>query len=162
MLRYFHLITGLLIAGLSSPSLAEPTAPTFSLPLVLSAGTVDLEGLRGRVVYLDFWATWCAPCRKSFPWMDQMHERYKDEGLTIIAVSVDKKVAPIEKFIALLQPGFMIAHDPGGDTAKAYQLRGMPTSFLIDRKGRIVQVHIGFRRKNQDKREDEIRELLED
>jgi thiol-disulfide isomerase/thioredoxin len=161
MLRHFRLLIGLLISGLSFQAFAEPMATDFDLPLVSSTGTVDLKGLRGHVVYLDFWATWCAPCRKSFPWMDQMHERYKDKGLSIVAVSVDKKVTQIKKFIATLQPEFIIAHDLNGDTAKAYQLRGMPTSYLIDREGRIVQVHTGFRRKDQDRREEEIRELLE-
>jgi peroxiredoxin len=93
--------------------------------------------------------------------MDEMQQRYKDAGLSIIAVSVDKKRDLIEQFIQKMKPGFTIAHDPTGTVAKSYKLRGMPSSYLIDRNGQLVKVHMGFRSKDETRLEETIKTLLE-
>lgn len=144
-----------------SPTFAKEPAPDFTLPTFPDDAKISLQDFKGRVVYLDFWATWCPPCRKSFPWMDEMHERYKEDGLTIIAVSVDKKRELIEEFIKKMEPAFIIAHDPAGKVAKSYKLRGMPSSYLIDRNGVLAKVHMGFRKKDEAKLEAIIQTLLE-
>ncbi len=144
------------------PTFAVEPAPDFTLPSFPDNREISLKDFKGRVVYLDFWATWCPPCRKSFPWMDEMHERYKDEGLSIIAVSVDKKREQIEQFIKKTKPAFIIAHDPTGNVAKAYELRAMPTTYLIDRNGQVVMTHMGFRSTDTDKLEATIQSLLEE
>jgi len=90
-----------------------------------------------------------------------MHERYKDKGLSIIAVSVDKKRGLIKQFTQKTEPTFIIAHDPTGKVAKAYGLRGMPSTYLIDRNGQLVVTHMGFRTKDKDKLEAAIQSLLE-
>jgi len=144
------------------PTFAAEPAPDFTLPTFPDNREISLKDFKGRVVYLDFWATWCPPCRKSFPWMDEMHERYKDEGLSIIAVSVDKKREQIEQFINRIEPAFIIAHDPSGDVAKDYELRAMPTTYLINRNGQLVMTHMGFRSKDTDKLEAAIQSLLEE
>ena len=143
------------------PAFASEEAPAFSVPTFPNNEKISLADLKGQVVYLDFWATWCPPCRKSFPWMDEMHKRYKDQGLAIIAVSVDKKREPIEAFIEKTTPSFTIAHDPGGKVAKDYKLRGMPSSYIIDRSGQLVKVHMGFRGRDKEKLEKIIQSLLE-
>lgn len=150
----------LLLCGFMPPSFGAEPAPDFTLPTFPDDAGISLQELKGRVVYLDFWATWCPPCRKSFPWMDEMHARYKDEGLTIIAVSVDKKRELIEEFIEQRQPAFTVAHDPSGKVAKAYRLRGMPSSYLIDRNGLLVKTHLGFRDKDKATLEAAIQALL--
>jgi len=151
-----------LLVFLTLPAFAAEPAPDFTLPTFPDNTEISLKDFKGRVVYLDFWATWCPPCRKSFPWMDEMHERYKDEGLSIIAVSVDKKRELIEQFIKKMEPGFIIAHDPTGTVAKTYQLRAMPTTYLINRNGQLVMTHMGFRSKDTDKLEATIQSLLEE
>lgn len=161
MLTRLALLFTLLLTCLISPVFADEPAPDFTLPTFPDDAQVNLKDLKGRVVYLDFWATWCPPCRKSFPWMDEMQTRYKDDGLTIVAVSVDKKRELIEQFIQKMQPGFTIAHDPTGMTAKAYNLRGMPSSYLIDRSGKLVKTHMGFRNKDKATMEAAIKTLLE-
>jgi thiol-disulfide isomerase/thioredoxin len=135
-------------------------APDFSLPKINEEGKVNLKDLRGRVVYVDFWATWCPPCRKSFPWMEEMHTRYHDDGLTIVAISVDAKYELAEKFVQDLKPSFISAHDPGKKTAKLYKLRAMPSSYLIDRNGNIISTHLGFRTSRTKKVEAEIKAAL--
>lgn len=145
----------------TAPAFASEPAADFTLPTFPDDSTISLANFKGRVVYLDFWATWCPPCRKSFPWMEEMHQRYKDAGLSIIAVSVDKKRDLIEQFIQKMKPTFTIAHDPTGEVAKSYKLRGMPSSYLIDRNGQLVKVHMGFRSKDEAKMEEIIKTLLE-
>ena len=149
------------VSGSADASTREP-APDFSLPLATGTGEINLKDLKGQVVYLDFWATWCPPCRKSFPWMNELNERYKKAGLTIIAVGVDKKLDLIKKFIGETNPGFAVAHDPTGTIAKTYKLRAMPSSYLIDREGRLVSTHLGFRTSKIKQLETEIQHLLEE
>jgi cytochrome c biogenesis protein CcmG, thiol:disulfide interchange protein DsbE len=140
-------------------SAANPLpAPPFILPS--DHGQVDLAALRGRVVYLDFWASWCPPCRKSFPWMSDMQARYGSQGLTVVAVNLDPDRALLAKFLATYPPGFTVAYDPMGGVAELYDVMGMPSSYLIDRAGRIQSRHIGFRDEDAAALEAKIRALL--
>ena len=122
--------------------------------------TVSLKDLKGRVVYLDFWASWCKPCVKSFPWMQTMNATYQSQGLEIVAVNLDKNRDLADAFLKKVNADFTIAFDQKGETAKAYELRGMPTSFLIGRDGKIYATHIGFREKDKFKLEQAIQQLL--
>ena len=88
-----------------------------------------LGEISGRVVWVDFWASWCAPCRRSFPWMNQMHQRYSRQGLQIIAVNVDKDRAAAEQFLAETPAAFPLRFDPDGTLAEAFNVEAMPTSY---------------------------------
>jgi cytochrome c biogenesis protein CcmG/thiol:disulfide interchange protein DsbE len=134
------------------------TAPDFSLPTDHSS--LRLSDLRGKVVYLDFWASWCGPCRSTFPWMNDIQARYGDQGLVIVAVNVDKDKALASQFLAQLPAKFTIAYDPQGSVAGMYKIIGMPSSFLIDRDGKIQLVHPGFREKDKAELESQIRQLV--
>jgi thiol-disulfide isomerase/thioredoxin len=133
-----------------------------SAPVVAASpgDPVDLESLRGKVVYVDFWASWCVPCRQSFPWMEEMHRRYSRDGLVVIAVNVDHERADAERFMAALAPSFRVAFDPEGSMAEHWHVRGMPTSFLIDREGKVQLQHAGFRTRDRDVLAEQIRTLL--
>ncbi len=141
----------------SSTSYAEK-APEFSLPG--DKETITLSDYKGRVVYLDFWASWCGPCRKSFPWMNELHTRFNGENFAIIAINLDESRQLSEKFIADTQPAFTIAYDNEGRSAESYKVMGMPSSYLIDKGGNIVSRHVGFRQKDKQKLELEIASLL--
>ena len=104
----------------------------------------DLHEYAGKVVYLDFWASWCAPCRQSFPWMNDIQAIYARQGLVIIAVNVDKEPALAKKFLDAHPAAFRIAYDPKGVVAGSYDIKAMPTSVLIGRDGRTRAVHQGF------------------
>ena len=149
-----------LLTGFTTLSQAakSTTAPDFSLPG--GKGKVNLANYRGRVVYLDFWATWCKPCRKSFPWMQQMYQKYRRRGFRVIAVNLDKDPGEVKRFLAENKIDFVIAYDPKGKVAEKYDLKAMPSSFLIDKKGRIQARHIGFRESTKAERENEIQSLL--
>lgn len=154
------LFLGCLPPGLLADSSNPKTAPDFSLPMINKETKVNLKDLRGRVVYVDFWATWCPPCRKSFPWMEKMHTRYHEGGLTIVAISVDAKHSLAEKFVQEHNPSFISAHDPEKRIARLYKLSAMPSSYLIDRKGNIISTHLGFRASKGNKIEAEIKAAL--
>ena len=125
------------------------------------ASTVKLSALRGKVVYLDFWASWCGPCRQSFPWMNDLQAKYASRGLQIVGVNLDAKDADARKFLAETQANFLLAFDNKGVTPKLYGVKGMPTSYLIDREGRIVSEHSGFHFSKTATLEKEIEKLLE-
>ena len=134
-------------------------APTFTLPGI--DAPVTLTTLRGKVVYVDFWASWCAPCRRSFPWMDALQQRHADQGLEIIAINLDADREEADAFLDRTRPGFAIAWDPAGKIADAYGVMGMPSSYLIDRQGDLVYRHIGFRQRDQQAIEARIVQQLE-
>jgi len=136
----------------------EP-APPFAL-MTAAGETISLARLRGQVVYLDFWASWCGPCRRSFPWMNEMQGRYGGSGFTIIAVNVDKKRPDAERFLQQYPAAFTVVFDPAGATPTAYSVPGMPTSYLIDARGNIVQVEQGFLDDRRAALEGRIRSLL--
>jgi cytochrome c biogenesis protein CcmG, thiol:disulfide interchange protein DsbE len=134
------------------------TAPAFDLPG--SSKAVRLADLKGRVVYVDFWASWCAPCKQSFPWMNEMQAKYGPRGLSIVGVTVDKKREDAEKFLASTPAKFLVGFDTTGKVAETYKPAGMPTSFLIGADGKVRAVHVGFRDKDKADLEGEIEAAL--
>jgi len=148
----------LLIFALGAASAAEK-APDFQLPQ-MDGNSLKLSDLRGSVVYVDFWATWCPPCRESFPWMESMHQRYQELGLEVVAISLDQKRDLIENFLKAHKASFTILHDSEGDSAEAFQVKGMPSSYLVDRKGNIRMRHAGFNDGDKADLESQIKQLL--
>src|ERR1700722_15548182 len=110
-----------------------------------AASPLDLTSLRGHVVYLDFWASWCGPCKQSFPWMETMKTTYEAQGLEITTVNLDTDRADADKFLKQFHPTFDVRFDPKGELAELYKLQGMPSSVLIDRHGVTRFTHLGFR-----------------
>ena len=125
-----------------------------------AAPTLDLSQYQGKVVYLDFWASWCKPCRQSFPWMDAMQAKYAAEGLVVVSVNLDEQRADADKFLKQVPADFQVLYDPQGTLAARYQLIGMPSSFLIGRDGSVVAKHQGFFEDSPQKFEAEIRQQL--
>ena len=127
---------------------------------VHAAASLDLPSLRGRVVYLDFWASWCAPCRQSFPWMETLKRTYSGQGLEIITVNLDMDRADADRFLKQFHPTFDVRFDPKGELAESYKVQGMPSSVLIDRHGVTRFTHVGFRLVDAAIYEGQLRELL--
>src|SRR3984957_11740861 len=124
------------------------------------ASPLDLTSLGGRVVYLDFWASWCGPCRQSFPWMEILKRTYGAQGLEIITVNLDRDRADADKFLKQLHPTFDVRFDPKGELAELYKIQGMPSSVLIDRHGVTRFTHVGFRPVDGPVYEAQVRQLL--
>jgi thiol-disulfide isomerase/thioredoxin len=120
---------------------------------VSAEDTLDLTQYEGKVVVLDFWASWCTPCRQSFPWWNSMHAKYADEGLVIIGVNLDKKRQSAVAFLDEYPADFEIHYDPDKELAKEYGVQAMPSSYIIGRDGLIHAKHFGFKVKKQDEYE---------
>jgi cytochrome c biogenesis protein CcmG, thiol:disulfide interchange protein DsbE len=148
----------LTLRGLIFATLA--VAVTVGAPAVAGDEPLDLELLKGKVVYLDFWASWCAPCRESFPWMNRMQSDLASNGLVIVAVNVDNERAAAEQFLRGHPAQFRIVYDPEGKLPEKFGVRVMPTSFLIDRNGRIQLQHRGFFLKDRDALAQQVRALV--
>lgn len=159
--RFLFLVLCFLPLTLNADTLISKPAPEFSVSRLNGDGQINLADLKGKVIYLDFWATWCPPCRKSFPWMEEMHARYKEDGLAIVAISVDGKQELAEKFVRETRASFITAIDSDKITAKEYKLRAMPSSYLIGRDGKIISTHLGFRTSKTDAMEAEIKTALQ-
>jgi cytochrome c biogenesis protein CcmG/thiol:disulfide interchange protein DsbE len=134
-------------------------APAFALRDA-HGDTLSLERLRGQVVYVDFWASWCGPCRRSFPWMNELQRRYGGRGLAIVAINVDKSPADAARFLELNPAQFAVAYDHAGATPLAYAVQGMPSSYLIDSRGKVVEVEQGFHDERKGALEQRIQALL--
>jgi peroxiredoxin len=138
---------------------AGSRAPDFQLE-DLRGRPGDLASLRGRVVLLDFWASWCGPCRESFPFYNQLFDEYGRQGLCIVGISVDEQASNVRAFLRRTPAKVRILHDPSGGVAARFAPERMPTSFLLDRNGLIRHVHSGFDRAQKAAIEREVRELL--
>jgi thiol-disulfide isomerase/thioredoxin len=152
-----------LSAGLSLSLGAQATdigkpAPEFQLPS--GDKTIRLADYKGKVVYVDFWASWCGPCRQSFPWMNEMQSKYGAQGFTVLAINVDQKRADAQKFLADTSAKFTIAYDDKGVTPKAFAVKTMPTSMLIGTDGVVKLIHRGFRADETEALEQQIRTAL--
>ena len=110
----------------------------------LQGGTTDLGALRGKVVLLNFWATWCPPCVEEMPSLERLHRTLGPEGLVVLGVSADDSDDDVRAFLPKVDVTFPILRDPGGRVASSvYRATGFPETFLIDREGRIVKIFIG-------------------
>lgn len=106
---------------------------------------IDLDDYRGKVVVVDFWASWCVPCRRSFPWLDEMQSKYGEQGLIVIGVNMDADPSEAESFLQEFPVHFRIVRDADGTLARRYDVIAMPSSYVIDRSGNIAARHLGFK-----------------
>ena len=150
------------IAGGSVGEYQAPDFRTTTLEGNSQGVPFQLNQLRGRVVYLDFWASWCVPCRLSFPALDQLHMKYRGRGFEVVAVNKDAVAADIRRFLARIPVGFTLVVDPDDKIIGAYQVKSMPSGYLLDRKGRVRYVHEGFRSDSAGQIEAQIVDLLKD
>lgn len=120
----------------------------------------NLQQYQGKVVYLDFWASWCKPCQKSFPWMNQLQKKYPADKFQVVTINLDQKTEDMQRFLDQVPAEFTIYQDPAGTLAEQFQLPAMPTSYLIDKNGKAVSKHIGFYSDKTIAMEAEIEALL--
>jgi len=130
-----------------------PAAATAEDPL-------NLSELQGNVVVLDFWASWCVPCRRSFPWLNKMHTKYAENGLVIVGINLDAQPSDAAAFLEKYPAAFQIHYDTDAVLATKFELQGMPSSVVIGRDGRIMARHVGFKVKRQDEYEAILVEAL--
>jgi cytochrome c biogenesis protein CcmG, thiol:disulfide interchange protein DsbE len=147
-----------LAATLSAALEVGQQAPDFDLPG--KQGSVKLSDYKGKAVYLDFWASWCGPCKQSFPWMNEMHTKYAAQGFAVVGVNVDAKQADATGFLEQTPAKFDVVFDPKGTSPRAYGVKGMPSSVLIGPDGKVLAVHAGFKDEERGALEDKIKSAL--
>jgi len=131
-----------------------------SLSHISQAAELNLAQYKGKVVYVDFWASWCVPCRHSFPWMNKMHNELTDKGLVVIGVNLDEERTAADSFLKSIPADFKVIYDPKGDLATKYNVKGMPSAYIFDRSGKLVKTHIGFKNKDADSARSYIESVL--
>jgi peroxiredoxin len=149
--RFRSRIAGLVLAAcLLAPAAfavdVGQKAPEFTAPALDGAKSLSLGAYRGKVVYLDFWASWCPPCLTSLPLLEQLRKQFPNDQFQILAVNVDSDPAKARKFLERTRVGYPSATDPKGRIPETFGIETMPTSFLIDRRGVVRHVHHGFRK----------------
>lgn len=144
-LNLFASIAGAILFSACGQAVADK-APQFNLPA--THGNVALQQWQGEVVLVDFWASWCGPCRESFPWMNKMVEKYSDKGLKIVAINLDQEHEDATLFLKNNPALFEVAFDPEATTPEAWGVIGMPSSFVVGRDGSIIARHTGFQNEN--------------
>lgn len=161
-----HLAGALILASLLGASLvAAPKdslitdAPDITLTAI-SGKTMRIADLKGQVVLLDFWASWCIPCRKSFPEVDALHRELQPKGLAVIAVNVDEQQKNAYTFLEKYPHTMTIAFDPKGAVAEAFKLEAMPSTMIVDRSGHIRFSHQGYTEKTIGQFRSEVLQLL--
>lgn len=132
--------------------------PAFELPG--DTAPVKLSSFKGKVVYIDFWASWCGPCKQSFPWLNDMQTKYASKGFQIVGINVDANTADAKAFLVGFPAKFVLAYDDKGVTPKAYGIKGMPSSVLIDGNGKVIFQHTGFRDSDRALLEQAIQQAL--
>lgn len=150
---------GALVASATAWPLTEgEAAPSCIAPTLDTGKALDLADFKGQVVYLDFWASWCGPCRESFPFMNELQRELGGKGLRIVAVSVDKSATDARRFLSRYPAQFTTVLDSSGTCPAAYRIQAMPSSYLIGRDGRVLRMLVGF---HDSDKADIRRQLLE-
>ncbi|GEN99423.1 hypothetical protein NSE01_12560 [Novosphingobium sediminis] len=126
------------LGGLAGSALAGICAPA------KAAAMLDLGRYRGKVVYVDFWASWCGPCKLAFPFMQQLAARYPAGDLAVVTINVDRQRVAADAFLRQMRSSLPVIYDATGDLAQAWQVADMPTSLVFDRKGGLRFSHKGF------------------
>jgi len=152
LLLYLSLFTEsqVQVAGLKPGS----KAPEFTLK-TLEGEELSLGDLRGKVVLINFWATWCPPCKEEIPLFKEVYKKYRDRGFEILAISMDSKPEPVKKFVREMDFPFPVLMDDG-KVSEIYGVQGLPTSFLVNREGELVKVRLGKYKEV----EEDLRDLL--
>jgi peroxiredoxin len=146
------------VSSLSAGELSG-TAPNFTLTS-RTGEPVSLADLEGEVVMVNFWATWCGPCRQEMPHLEALHQRYSDLGFTLLGVNVEEDSSLSDKFLAETPVSFPILFDPENDVSKLYDVVAMPSTVMIDRNGNMRYIHHGYKPGYENDYQTQIRALL--
>jgi peroxiredoxin len=150
------------LLALSVPALAlapQKPAPQFSLA-ARGGKTVNLAQYKGQVVMINFWATWCGPCRQEMPLLESIYKKYSKMGFTMLGVNVEPDSKPAEDWLKATPVSFPILFDTKSEVSKMYEVAGMPSTVIVDRKGNVRVIHHGYKPGDENEYQDNIRKLV--
>jgi thiol-disulfide isomerase/thioredoxin len=147
------------IIGTAASAAGDPAAPEFNLP-ARGGATVDLSQFKGQVVMINFWASWCVPCRQEMPLLDSIYKKYKPLGFTLLSVNVEPEQKDAESFLKQTPVTFPVLFDAKSKVSGLYNVQGMPTTVFIDRKGNVRLMHVSYKAGDENLYMDQIRSLL--
>lgn len=151
----------LLVLPFSAQAAQEgQSPPQCAATLAGSAEKLDFSTYKGKVVLIDFWATWCPPCKKSMPFLNGLRNERSKDGFEIIAINVDEDSEEVKQFLSKNPVDYIMAFDPKGDCPAKFDVKGMPSSYLVDKTGKIRKVHVGFRDEDQGMIREKVSALL--
>ena len=153
------LVAGSMLLSGASAGDVSGAAPNFSLE-VRDGGTMSLDELRGNVVMINFWATWCGPCRQEMPHLEALYQRYASLGFTLLAVNVEDDPEGAAKWLEETPVSFPVLFDPQNDVSELYDVVAMPTTVLIDRQGNKRFLHHGYQPGYENEYQTQIRALV--
>ncbi|MFH0342025.1 MAG: TlpA family protein disulfide reductase [Chromatiales bacterium] len=139
---------------------AGQAAPNCSLTPLSEGQRYDMRQLRGKVVYVDFWASWCSPCAQSFPFLNDLDSELRGRGLHVLGINLDEKPDDAKAFLEKHPANFSVAVDADGQCPRDFGVQAMPSSYLVDRQGIIRHVHLGFRRGEAEQLRGLVEQLL--
>ena len=151
-------LTTVILASVANAA-GDPPAPTFSLP-ARGGSTIDLSQFKGQVVMINFWASWCVPCRQEMPLLDSIYKKYKPLGFTLLSVNVEPEQKDAENFLKQTPVTFPVVFDAKSKVSSLYNVQGMPTTVFIDRKGNVRLMHVSYKSGDENLYMDQIRSLL--
>ncbi|HEU4627222.1 MAG TPA: TlpA disulfide reductase family protein [Steroidobacteraceae bacterium] len=134
-------------------------APQFSLT-ARGGKTVNLAQFKGQVVMINFWATWCGPCRQEMPLLESIYKKYHKMGFTLLGVNVEPDAKPAEEYLKAIPVSFPILFDTKSEVSKMYEVSGMPSTIIVDRKGNVRVIHHGYKPGDENEYQDSIRKLV--
>ncbi|MGB2377031.1 MAG: TlpA family protein disulfide reductase, partial [Luminiphilus sp.] len=136
-------------------------APDWTLPAIQNAeGDLSMSDFRGKITYVDFWASWCGPCRLSLPALNSLNEAFSDDPVQFLAISIDVVEEDAWDFLARYAVDYPVVIDTEGDIARLFAVDGMPSGYLLDAEGRVREIHIGFKRGDELKLAESIKKML--
>lgn len=157
--RISYMFAAMLLATVAVAGSSSGPAPDFSLQS-LDGSTVRLSDLKGQVVLINFWATWCAPCREEMPLLDAIYQKYNRLGVELLGINVEDDASGARKYLNETPVTFPILFDPDGRVSKQYQVKAMPSTILVDRHGNVRHIHYGYKPGYENDYQDQIRALV--
>lgn len=158
--KTLSVITLMLMPGFCLALNEGSLAPGFSLPIFDQSEVMESSEYLGKVIYLDFWASWCGPCQVSVPKLIELQAELSSDEFEVVAINVDEEPRRARRFLERFDINYTVLADPAGNIAARYELKGMPAAFIIDQKGRIMKIHTGFRQGDMKEIRLKIKDLL--